>query len=138
LQPQTVFKYESVNDIELFDFVSIGNLFVLSGSVRVQLPTTLLKEIGQLGSPFDPAFWEEGETRPNAFVLIGSVDGTVLGDRVFPDLLNRDITGVVATGGRQIVGVGAAQGDRGWMVVLELNASLSDRGGTRSSTEVQH
>jgi hypothetical protein len=34
LQPETVFKYEGVNEIELFDFVPIGNLFVFSGSVR--------------------------------------------------------------------------------------------------------
>jgi hypothetical protein len=141
LQPETVLKYEGVNDIQLWDFAPIGNTFVLSGSVLVQLPTTLLREViplGQLTNPFDPAFWERGEERPNAFVLIGSSDGTVLGDRVFPDLLNRSINSVVASGPRQIVGVGAALGDRGWMVVLEPNAALGDRGGTRSSTEVQH
>jgi len=140
LQTETVFRYEGVNDIQLFDFVPLGNTFVLSGSVRVQLPTTLLKEmipLGRLTSPFDPAFWERGEERPNAFVLIGSSDGTVLADRVFPDLLNRGIYSVVASGPRQLVGVGAALGDRGWMVVLELNASLGDRGETPSS-RVRH
>jgi hypothetical protein len=151
LQPETVFRYEGVNGIdvngiELWDFAPLGNTFVLSGSVQVQLPTTLLREViprGQLTSPFDPAFWERwvwerGEERPNAFVLIGSSDGTVLGDRVFPDLLAGGITGVAVSSPRQIVGVGAALGDRGWMVVLEPNASLGDRGRTRSSTEVQH
>jgi CHAT domain-containing protein len=143
LQPETLFKYEGVNDIQLWDFAPIGNSFVLSGSVPVQLPTTLLREVIPLDQlthpdPFDPAFWERGEEPPNAFVLIGSADGTVLGDRVFPDLLNRSINSVVASGPRQIVGVGAAQGDRGWMVVLEPNASLGDRGGTQSSTEVRH
>ena len=142
LQPETVLKYESVNDIQLLDFAPIGNSFVLSGSVLVQLPSTLLREVIPLDQlthpdPFDPAFWERGEEPPNAFVLIGSADGTVLGDRVFPDLLNRSINRVVASGPRQIVGVGAALGDRGWMVVFEPNASLGDRGGTRSSTEVQ-
>jgi hypothetical protein len=142
LQPETVFRYEGVNDIELRDFAPLGNTFVFSGSVQVQLPTTLLREViplGQLTSSLDfPALWERVEERPNAFVLIGSSDGTVLEDRVFPDLLYRIINSVVASGPRQIVGVGAALGDRGWMVVLEPNASLGDRGGTRSSTEVQH
>jgi hypothetical protein len=144
LQPETVFKYEGVNDILLWDFAPLGNTFVFSGSVLVQLPTTLLREViplGQLTSA-DPAFWERwawerADERPNAFVLIGSSDGTVLGDRVFPDLLDRSIISVVASGPRQIVGVGGSLGDRGWMVVLEPNASLGDRGGTRSST-VQH
>jgi len=143
LQPETVFKYEGVNDIELRDFAPLGNTFVFSGSVQVQLPTTLLREViplGQLTSA-DPAFWERwawerADERPNAFVLIGSSDGTVLEDRVFPDLLNRSINSVVASGPRQIVGVGGSLGDRGWMVVLEPNASLGDR--MRSSTEVQH
>jgi len=130
----------------LWDFAlaPLGNTFVLSGLVQVQLPTTLLREVITLGqlTSHDPAFWERwvwerGEERPNAFVLIGSSDGTVLGDRVFPDLLAGGITGVVASGPRQIVGVGAALGDRGWMVVLEPNASLGDRGETRSST-VRH
>ena len=145
MQPETVFRYEGVNDIELRDFTPLGNTFVFSGSVLVQLPTTLLKEViplAQLTSPPDPAFWERwvwerGEERPNAFVLIGSSDSTVLEDRVFPDLLNRGRYSLVASGPRQIVGVGAALGDRGWMVVLEPNASLGDRGETRSST-VQH
>ena len=144
MQPETVFRYEGVNDIELRDVTPLANTFVFSGSVQVQLPTTLLREVIPLGqltsaSPLDfPALWERVEERPNAFVLIGSSDGTVLDDRVFPDLLNRSINSVVASGPRQIVGVGAALGDRGWMVVLEPNASLGDRGGTRSSTEVQH
>jgi hypothetical protein len=122
LQPETVLKYEGVNDLQLWDFASIGNSFVLSGSVQVQLPTTLLREVIPLDqNPFDPVFWERGEEPPNAFVLIGGADGTVLGDRVFPDMLNRSINRVVASGPRQIVGVGAAHGDRGWMVVLEPN-----------------
>ena len=116
LQPETVFRYEGVDgievdDIELWDFAPLGNTFVLSGSVLVQLPTTLLREVITLGqlTSHDPAFWERwvwerGEERPNAFVLIGSSDGTVLGDRVFPDLLAGGITGVVASGPRQIVG----------------------------------
>ena len=143
MQPETVFRYEGVNDIELRDFAPLGNTFVFAGSVLVQLPTTLLREVIPLGqltsaSPLDfPALWERVEERPNAFVLIGSSDGTVLDDRVFPDLLNRGIYSLVASGPRQIVGVGAALGDRGWMVVLEPNASLGDRGGTRSSTEVR-
>ena len=143
MQPETVFRYEGVNDIELRDFTPLGNTFVFSGSVQVQLPTTLLREVIPLGqltsaSPLDfPALFERFEERPNAFVLIGSSDGTVLDDRVFPDLLNRGIYSLVASGPRQIVGVGAALGDRGWMVVLEPNASLGDRGGTRSSTEVR-
>jgi hypothetical protein len=140
LEPETVFRYEGVNDIELWDFAPLRNSFVLSGSVRVQLPTTLLREViplGQLTSPFDPAFWERGEEPPNAFVLIGSADGTVLGDRVFPDLLNRSINRVVASGPRQIVGVGAALGDRGWMVVFEPSASVAGAGAT-SPIELQH
>ena len=44
LKPQTVFKYQGVNDIELWDFSPFEDVFVLSGSVRVQLPTTLLRE----------------------------------------------------------------------------------------------
>jgi hypothetical protein len=141
LQPETVFKYEGVNDIELWDFAPVGNSFVLSGSVRVQLPTTLLREViplDHLSSPFDPAFWERGEEPPNAFVLIGSENGTVLGDRVFPDMLNRSINRVVSNGPGQIVGVGAALGDRGWMVVLEPNTFIADRAGPRSSTEALH
>jgi hypothetical protein len=137
----TVFKYEGVNDIELWDFAPIENSFVLSGSVRVQLPTTMLREViplDQLTSPFDPAFWERGEEPPNAFVLIGGRDGTVLGDRVFPDLLNRSINRIVPDGPRQIVGVGAALGDRGWMVVLEPSAPIADRAGATSPIELQH
>ena len=137
LQPETVFKYEGVNDIELRDFAPLGNTFVFAGSVQVQLPTTLLREVIPLGqltsaSPLDfPALLERFEERPNAFVLIGSSGDTVLGDRVFPDLHNRSINSVVASGPRQIVGVGGSLGDRGWMVVLEPNASLGDRGRTR-------
>jgi hypothetical protein len=141
LQTETVFKYEGVNDIELWDFAPLGNSFVLSGSVRVQLPTTLLREViplSQLTSPFDPAFWERGEEPPNAFILIGSADGAVTGDRVFPDLLNRSVNRIVASGPRQVVGVGAALGDRGWVVVLEADASRTDGAGARSSTELQH
>jgi hypothetical protein len=62
----------------------------------------------------------------------------VLGDRVFPDLRNRSINRIVASGPRQIVGAGAALGDRGWMVVLEPNASLTDPAGVPSPIEVQH
>jgi hypothetical protein len=142
LNVDPIFDYEGLNDIQLWDFTSLADLFLLSGSVRVQLPTSLLKEVipfDQIthANPLDPAFWESGEERPNAFVLVGRADGKLIGDRVFPDLRNRSINSVVASGPRQIVGVGAALGDRGWMVVLEPNASLGDRGGTRSSTEVQ-
>jgi hypothetical protein len=45
LKPQNIFKYEGVNDIELWDFSPLEGVFVLSGSVRVQLPTTLLREV---------------------------------------------------------------------------------------------
>jgi CHAT domain-containing protein len=141
LQTETVLKYEGVNDIELWDFAPLGNSFVLSGSVRVQLPTTLLREViplSQLTSPFDPAFWERGEEPPNAFILIGSADGAVTGDRVFPDLLNRSVNRIVASGPREVVGVGAALGDRGWVVVLEADASRTVGAGARSSTELQH
>ena len=138
LKPQTVFKYEGVNDIELWDFSPFEGVFVLSGSVRVQLPTTLLREViplEQLTNPLDPAFWERGEEPPNAFVFVGGADGTLLGDRVFPDLLNRSINRVVASGSKDIVGVGAALGDRGWAVVLEPNASVADRA---RATGAQH
>jgi hypothetical protein len=143
LQTETVFKYKGVNDIELWDFVPLESSFVLSGSVRVQLPATLLREViplDQLTSPFDPAFWERGEETPNAFVLVGGTDGTILGDRVFPDLLNRSINRVVASTPKQIVGVGAALGDRGWTVVLEPADLLGDRIGASAPnpTVVQH
>ena len=133
LNVDPIFDYVGVNDIQLWDFTSLGDLFLLSGSVRVQLPTSLLREVipfGQItrANPFDPAFWESGEERPNAFVLVGGADGKVIGDRVFPDLRNRCITRVVAGGAREIVGVGAALGDRGWTVVLEPNASSADQG----------
>ena len=138
LKPQTVFKYEGVNDIELWDFSPFEGVFVLSGSVRVQLPTALLREViplEQLTNPLDPAFWERGEEPPNAFVFVGGADGTLLGDRVFPDLLNRSINRVVANESKDIVGVGAALGDRGWVVVLEPNASVADRA---RATGAQH
>ena len=93
LKPQTVFKYEGVNDIELWDFSPFEGVFVLSGSVRVQLPTTLLRDViplEQLTNSLDPAFWERGEEPPNAFVFVGGADGSLLGDRVFPDLLEAE------------------------------------------------
>ncbi len=135
LKPQTVFRYDGVNDIELWDFAPFEGVLVLAGSVRVQLPSTLLREVIPLDqivrqSPLDPAFWERGEEPPNAFVFVGGADGTVIGDRVFPDLLNRSINRVVASGSKDIVGVGAALGDRGWTVVLEPNASVADRART--------
>ena len=90
----------------------------------------------QLTNPLDPAFWERGEEPPNAFVFVGGADGIVLGDRVFPDLLNRSINRVVASGSNDIVGVGAALGDRGWAVVLEPNTtSMADRA---RATGAQH
>jgi hypothetical protein len=140
LNVDPIFDYVGVNDIQLWDFTSLGDLFLLSGSVRVQLPTSLLREVipfGQItrANPFDPAFWESGEERPNAFVLVGRADGKVIGDRVFPDLLNRSISGVIARGAREIVGVGAALGDRGWTVVLEPDPSSADQAGGRSSIE---
>jgi hypothetical protein len=143
LRPETVLKYEGANDIQLRDFIPFGSYSVLSGSVRVQLPTTLLRDVESLSQisshdPFDPAFWEKGEEHPSAFVLVGGADGTILRDRVFPDLLNRSINKVIATGPRQIVGVGAALGDRGWMVVLDLAATLLNRAKVSVPSTAQH
>jgi CHAT domain-containing protein len=141
LNTEPVFKYEGVNDIELRDFTPLQNTFLLSGSVRVQLPTTLLREVipfDQLTRAYDPAFWERGEEPGNAFVLVGGTDGTIIGDRVFPDLLNRSINRIVANGPKQIIGVGGALGDRGWMVVLEPAGLFADRIGAIPPTEVQH
>jgi hypothetical protein len=61
LKVNPIFDYEGVNDIQLWDFTVLGDLFLLSGSVRVQLPTSLLREMipfDQLKRPFDPAFWK--------------------------------------------------------------------------------
>jgi hypothetical protein len=98
LKVDPVFHYEGVNDIQLWDFTSVKDMFILSGWVRVQLPTALLREVIPFDqitqvNPFDPSFWEKGEERPNAFVLVGGADGKTIGDRVFPDLLNRNISG---------------------------------------------
>jgi CHAT domain-containing protein len=142
LKVDPIVDYEGVNDIQLWDFTPLQDMFLLSGSVRVQLPTALLREAIpfdqiSLTDPFDPAFWERGEERPNAFVLVGRADGTVIGDRIFPDLRNRSINRIIVSGPRQVVGVGAALGDRGWVVVLEPDASQADGTETRSSTELR-
>jgi hypothetical protein len=127
LSLQTVLKYEGVNDIVLWDFAALQNLLIVTGSVRVQLPTTLLRAIIPVGkiSAGDPVFWEQGEERSNGFILADTLDGTPVADRVFPDLLNRSINRIVATEPDKILGVGAALGDRGWIV--ELEAPTSDR-----------
>ena len=144
LRPTTIFKYEGVNDIDLRDFTPLDDSFVMSGTVRVQLPTSLLRDVESFAQilghdPMDPAFWESGEERPNGFVLFVTPDGAILGDRVFPDLLNRSIRGIVASGPRQIVGVGAALGDRGWMVLLdEPGITPENRRSAPSSSSGEH
>jgi hypothetical protein len=74
---------------------------------------------------WDDAIWEKSEERGAAFVLVIRRDGTVVADRVFADLLNRGLSGIVSLDGTSFVAAGAAHGDRGWLLGFRVSGTRS-------------
>jgi hypothetical protein len=120
---KTIFERKPANTIEVGDFVVTPDRFILVGVFRAFLPTALTREtMGvQAIDPWDDSLLEKVEERTSAFILVLAKDGTVIGDRVFPDTRHRSLSNVVAEASGRFVAVGSALGDRGWVISFDLN-----------------
>ena len=122
---KSIFQTNNVNSINVRDFIITPDAFVLVGGVRTFLPTALTRETISFEKIIEQnvwadSFWERSEDHENATVLVIRKDGTLLADRVFPDLLNRSISDVVEITDNSFLAVGSAFGDRGWVISFSL------------------
>jgi hypothetical protein len=94
----------------------------------------------QLTDWWSDSFWEKGDEHKSAFILVVAKDGTMLGDRVFPDLRSRRISNVTEEPPGQFIAVGNAFGDRGWALSFGLTHRLKDaaRAASKGSTQTYH
>jgi hypothetical protein len=128
-EQMTIFESNNVNSLELRDLeITKDGSILLVGTVSTFLPTSLtvdVPSIEQLKSYkvsdlWNESFWEKTEQQGNAFALVVSRSGTVLGDRIFPDLINRSISSVSARPNNQFIAVGGAFGQRGWVASVRV------------------
>ena len=131
-QMTQIFQSQTVNSIDLIDLAITKDYFVLVGGIETSVPSTLVKETMtleqlknyQAPDPLSQSFWEKAESHTSAIVLIVGRDGAILGNRVFPDVLNRRIASVIEESSDHFVAVGSAFGDRGWAIGFTLAMSL--------------
>jgi CHAT domain len=133
LDLKTIYESNNVNSLEVQDLeITSDGTVLLGGVTRTFLPTALTVAImtleqlndDKIHNIWEESFWETTEQHAAAFVLALSKDGTVLGDRVFPDLRSRNISTLAAESSDRFLAVGGAFGDRGWAAGLKLGSHL--------------
>jgi CHAT domain-containing protein len=123
LDLKPVFRSSHVNGLIVKDLEVSSAGFVLVGSVKAFMPTSLTRLIRpteELGDVWSESLWEKNEDRSSGFIIAIDKNGNVLGDRVFPDTRNRSISKIVASDPDRFVGVGNALGGRGWFFAFRL------------------
>jgi hypothetical protein len=130
---KTIFQSEYVNSLEVHDLeITSDGVVLLAGTTRTFLPTAVtvatksLEELKnyKIHDMWDESTWEETEDHGVGFILALRKDGTILGDRVFPDLRNRSISMLATETSGRLIAVGSAFGDHGWIAGLKLGDQL--------------
>ena len=125
---KTIFQTNNVNSVDVKDVMITADNYLLVGGVQIFLPTALqnktitLEELKQYTAPnvWDDSFWEKNAAHSGAFVIALRKDGTLVADRVFPDLRYRSISNVAQMAPNHFLAVGNAFGDRGWIFAFSL------------------
>ena len=128
---KSIFQTNNVSSVDVGDFVVTPDYFLMVGGIRTFLPTTLTKETKGFQNIieqnlWDESIWEKGDGHSNAFILVIRKDGTLLADKIFPDLLNRGISNVAAITPNHFLAVGSAFGDHGWVFAFSLRGPSSN------------
>jgi CHAT domain-containing protein len=127
-QPTTLYESNSVNDLDITDFIVTDRKFLLVGRLSTFLPSALANEtmtLDQLKNYkvpdlLDGSFWDKSDSINNAAVIVVARDGQKMADKIFADIRNRSLSAVVMRDSSHFVAVGSALGDRGWTVGITL------------------